>query len=48
MSEDGNNIKQLMEAFSTPTNPVSSKEFKEFWTSLSPAEKVYYKAVALG
>lgn len=36
---DPANILQVQRFFDAPDNPVSAKEFKEFWATLSDEEK---------
>lgn len=34
---------ELMTAFSTPGNSVTLQEFQDFWKSLTPDEKTFYR-----
>lgn len=40
-----NGPKTLMAAFSCPDRPVNVAEYNEFWKSLSPEQKDYYRNV---
>lgn len=42
-----NTIKELMAAFGTLARPVGVSEYREFWNSLSDAEKEYYKTAKI-
>jgi hypothetical protein len=42
-----NTIKELMAAFGTLERPVSVTEYRDFWSSLTDAEKEYYKAAKI-
>lgn len=43
----GNTTKELMEAFGTKENPVSTSEFRIFWHSLTEAEKAEFRNAEL-
>ena len=44
MKENGeNSIVDLKKFLSTPENPLSMQEFKEFWDSCTDAEKEQFK-----
>lgn len=42
-----NTIKDLKDFFGTPDRPVTTTEFKDFYISLTEAEKVYFKTTPL-
>jgi hypothetical protein len=42
-----NTIKELMAAFGTLERPVSVTEYRDFWNSLTDAEKEYYKTAKI-
>lgn len=42
-----NSIKDLMAAFGTLERPVTVAEYREFWASLTEAEKEYYNYAQL-
>lgn len=46
MAEE-NNVRDLMEFFSTEEKPCKSGEFMEFWKSLTDEEKVEFKTADL-
>lgn len=42
-----NQVKDIKEFLSTPEKPIPTSEMMEFWKSLSPEEKEYYKTADL-
>lgn len=44
---DYNSLADLMDFFSTPEKPVNTKEFFEFWTSLTYEEMDEYRSMDL-
>ena len=42
-----NSLPQLIQFFGSPDHPLSTKEFKDFWASLTDEEKQYYKSQPL-
>jgi hypothetical protein len=49
-SDDGkkeNSIVDIKKYLSTPENPLTTKEFQEFWSSLTEEEKVEFKTTEL-
>lgn len=47
MAEGENSIVDLKKYLSTPENPLTMEEFKEFWTSCTEQEKAEFKATKL-
>lgn len=44
---DMNSITDLMRFFETNESPMTPAEFKDFWQSLSPEEKLEYRKAEL-
>lgn len=42
-----NSVTDLKKFFSTPEKPLTTKEFMDFWSTLPPEEKEYYKSADL-
>jgi folate-dependent tRNA-U54 methylase TrmFO/GidA len=47
MPEGENSIVDLKKYLATPENPVPNQEFKDFWESLTEAEKKEFKQTKL-
>lgn len=47
MAEGANSIVDLKKYLSTPENPVTMEELKEFWEDLSEEEKIEFKNTEL-
>lgn len=47
MPEQENSIVDLKKYLGTEENPVANQEFKDFWESLEPDEKMEFKQTKL-